>query len=272
LTTTQSSTPTPLSVALEAAEAGARVLRGKYGQIQQVSFKGIVDLVTEQDKRSEAVITQTIRQAFPEHAVLGEESGLSGSAPNRWIVDPLDGTTNYAHGYPMFAVSIAYEENGQLEVGVVVDPLRREVFAAQRGRGATLNGEPIHVSTADTLIASLLETGFPYRRDRLGLALRQFTHLAPLTQGLRRSGSAALGLAYVAAGRLDGFWEATLNAWDMAAGALLIAEAGGTLCQIDGSPYRVDSTNIAASNGRIHHLLIEELRRSEEGSLGLPSP
>ncbi|HEX5415340.1 MAG TPA: inositol monophosphatase family protein [Chloroflexota bacterium] len=250
---------TPLAVALEAAAAGARVLRRHYGEIQKVSFKGIVDLVTEQDKRSEAVIAQTIRRAFPEHAILGEESGLSGASPNRWIVDPLDGTTNYAHGYPMFAVSIAYEENGQLRVGVVVDPLRREIFAAQRGLGATLNGQPIQVSNAETLLASVLETGFPYRRDRLELALRQFVQLAPLTQGLRRSGSAALGLAYVAAGRLDGFWEATLNSWDMAAGALLIEEAGGTVSQIDGSPYRVDSTDIAASNGRIHAALIREL-------------
>lgn len=256
---------TPLAVALEAAEAGARVLRHHYGEIQKVSFKGIVDLVTEQDKRSEAAISQTIRHAFPDHAILGEESGLTGTSPHRWIVDPLDGTTNYAHGYPMFAVSIAYEENGQLQVGVIVDPLRQEVFAARRGQGATLNGQPITVSSADTLLASVLETGFPYQRERMGLALRQLAQLAPLAQGIRRSGSAALGLAYVAAGRLDGFWEATLNPWDMAAGALLIEEAGGTLSQIDGSPYRVDSSDIAATNGRIHAALIEALSAVEKG-------
>jgi myo-inositol-1(or 4)-monophosphatase len=144
---------------------------------------------------------------------------------------------------------------------VIVDPLRQEVFAARRGQGATLNGQPITVSSADTLLASVLETGFPYQRERMGLALRQLAQLAPLAQGIRRSGSAALGLAYVAAGRLDGFWEATLSPWDMAAGALLIEEAGGTLSQIDGSPYRVDSSDIAATNGRIHAALLEALHQ-----------
>jgi myo-inositol-1(or 4)-monophosphatase len=252
--------PRPLQVALAAAEASARLLRRGFGRVHQVSHKGLVDLVTEQDRRSEETIVAMIRQAFPDHAILAEESGRNGqSATCRWIVDPLDGTTNYAHGYPVFCVSIAYEEAGQLTLGVIVDVLRRERFVAQRGQGATLNGRPIQVSATETLIESLVETGFPYDRARMARALAQFNQLAYLTQGLRRAGAAALDLAYVAAGRADGFWEATISPWDVAAGALLVQEAGGTVSRLDGSPYRVDCTEIAATNGRIHAALIDAL-------------
>jgi myo-inositol-1(or 4)-monophosphatase len=161
----------------------------------------------------------------------------------------------------MFCVSIAYELRGQLEAGVVFDPIRRELFIAQHGHGATLNGRPIAVSKATALIESLLETGFPYDRSRMDLALRQLDQLAHRSQGIRRAGAAALALAYVGAGRLDGFWEAALMQWDMAAGALIIHEAGGTVSLIDGSPYRTDPGNVAASNGLIHEALIAELRR-----------
>jgi myo-inositol-1(or 4)-monophosphatase len=253
---------TPLQVAIAAAQAAGRQLRRGYGRAREVSHKGLVDLVTEWDRRSEETILRTIRETFPTHAILAEESGASRrESSHRWIVDPLDGTTNFAHAYPMFGVSIAYERDGQLEACVVLDPLRQELFAAERGRGATLNGRPIQVSTATELIASLLETGFPYPRDRMGIALAQLDHMAFLAQGIRRAGAAALALAYVAAGRLDGFWEATLHPWDHAAGALLIREAGGLATQIDGSPYQVECNNLAASNGRIQEQLVEELGR-----------
>jgi myo-inositol-1(or 4)-monophosphatase len=250
----------PREVAIAAAQVGGRILRRAFGQVQRVTHKGLVDLVTEQDRRSEAAIAEVIRAAFPDHAILAEEGGTSAGSPaHRWIVDPLDGTTNYAHGYPVFAVSVAYEENGELEVGVILDPLRRELFVAERGRGATLNGRPIAVSSTSTLIASLLETGFPYDRARLALALDQLNRLAPRSQGMRRSGSAALSLAYVAAGRLDGFWEATLSPWDMAAGALLVRAAGGTVSLLNGAPFTTTSTEILATNGQIHGALIQEL-------------
>jgi myo-inositol-1(or 4)-monophosphatase len=254
--------PIPLQVAIAAIQAAGRLLRQGYGRAREVSHKGLVDLVTEWDRRSEETILRTIREAFPTHAILAEESGASRQASShRWIVDPLDGTTNFAHAYPMFGVSIAYERDGELTAGVVLDPLHRELFAAERGRGATLNGRPIHVSAATSLIESLLETGFPYDRRRMGIALAQLDHLAFQAQGIRRAGAAALALAYVAAGRLDGFWEATLNPWDHAAGVLLIREAGGVATQLDGSPYEVNCRNVAASNGRIQGELLDELRR-----------
>jgi myo-inositol-1(or 4)-monophosphatase len=253
--------PDPLQVAIEAARASARILREGFGRAQNISHKGLVDLVTEQDKRSEAAIMRTIRAAFPEHAILAEESGASSqTSAHRWIVDPLDGTTNYAHGYPVFCVSIAYEREGELEVGVVHDPLSRDLFAARRGQGATLNGRPIAVSHTSTLIESLLETGFPYDRERLPTAVAQLSHLVFKSQGMRRSGAAALALAWVAAGRLDGFWEAVLQPWDCAAGILLIREAGGVVTRIDGSPHFLGSPDVAASNGRIHAELVGELR------------
>lgn len=257
--------PTPLVVAVAAARASARELRRGYGGARQISHKGLVDLVTEWDRRSEATIMRIIRETFPTHAILAEESGASPQrSDHRWIVDPLDGTTNFAHAYPMFCVSMAYERQGELDVGVILDPLRRELFVAQRGHGASLNGRPIAVSAATTLIDSLLETGFPYDRGRMGLALRQLDHLAFQAQGIRRAGAAALALAYVAAGRIDGFWEATLNPWDHAAGVLLIREAGGVATLLDGSPYQADGRELAASNGRIHRELIDELKGLQE--------
>ncbi len=258
------SQPSPLDVAIEAAQAGARILRRGFGQTQRISHKGLVNLVTEQDRRSERAILQVITSHFPDHAILSEESGRHGApSEHRWIVDPLDGTTNYAHGYPIFCVSVAYERAGQLEVGVIVDVLRRDLFVAQRGKGTIFNGRPASVSSATTLIESMLATGFPYERERMQLALDQFSHMAYLTQALRRAGAAALSLAYVAVGRLDGFWEATISPWDCAAGALLIQEAGGTVTLLDGSPYYVDAHEIAASNGRIHPALVAEIGKAK---------
>lgn len=260
---THASPPAPIDVAIAAAQASGRILRQAFGKTLRIARKGLVNLVTEQDHRSEETIVRTILAAFPTHAIWAEERGAIGApSEHRWIVDPLDGTTNYAHGYPFFCVSIAYERQGQVEVGVIFDPLRRELFVAQRGVGVTLNGRPVHVSQTDRLINSLVETGFPYERDRLGLALRQFDRLAYETQALRRSGAAALGLAYVAAGRLDGFWEATLAPWDHAAGALMVQEAGGQVSRLSGAPYQIEATEIVASNGLIHTDLLYELVQS----------
>ena len=254
--------PDPLTIAVAAARKSASILRRAYGQAHNVSHKGLVDLVTEQDKRSEASILRTIRAAFPEHAILAEEGGAtSQTSAHRWIVDPLDGTTNYAHGYPVFCVSIAYERAGELEVGVVHDPLSRDLFVARRGHGASLNGRPIHVTSTSTLIESLLETGFPYDRQRLAHAVAQLSHMVFKSQGIRRSGAAALALAWVAAGRLDGFWEAILQPWDCAAGILLIREAGGTVSRIDGTPHRLGISDLAATNGKIHAEMIAELAK-----------
>ena len=252
--------PAALAVALKAARVGGQILRRGLGKLHQIDHKGLVDLVTERDRQSEAAILGTIRAAFPDHAILAEESGWSGELPEHcWIVDPLDGTTNYAHGYPVFCVSIAYQFRGELDVGVILDVLRQETFTAQRGRGAALNGRLLRVSSTADLIDSVLATGFPYARERLGLALAQFNQLAYRTQGLRRAGAAALDLAYVAAGRLDGYWEATLAPWDCAAGILIVREAGGTVTRLDGTPGESLSTEIVSSNGLIHPALLAAL-------------
>src|SRR5688500_17314665 len=204
------------------------------GRALQVSNKGDIDLVTEADLASEKLIIERIKSHYPRHAILAEESGATegigsrtGQAEWRWIVDPLDGTTNYAHGYPCFCVSIALERSGSIEIGVVYDPTRDEVFAAERGQGATLNDRSIRVSSVDDLNTAMLCTGFPYNvRERPNFA-REFAKFTMEAQAVRRDGSAALDLAYLACGRFDGFWEDGLNAWDIAAGLLLIKESGG---------------------------------------------
>jgi myo-inositol-1(or 4)-monophosphatase len=259
----RSSELSPVDVAIAAARAGGRILRRGFGQVQRIRHKGPVNLVTEQDHRSEEAIIRTIHAAFPTHAVLAEERGQVGLADEHcWIIDPLDGTTNYAHGYPVFCISIAYERRGMVEVGVIFDVLRGEMFVGQRGGGATLNGRPISVSRVSRLIDSLIATGFPYERERMPTAIAQFRHLAYQTQGLRRAGAAALSLAYVAAGRLDGFWEASLAPWDHAAGSLLIEEAGGMVSQLDGQPYAIGASSILASNGLLHADLLREIARA----------
>jgi len=191
----------------------------------------------------------------------GQRAALSGPVPiYRWIIDPLDGTVNFAHGFPLFCVSIAFEAEGVVEFGVVYDPLREELFEASRGGGASLNGRPITVSGVDRLEAALLVTGFPYDiRERLPETLARLGRLLAQAQGVRRAGSAALDLAYVAAGRLDGFWEENLKPWDTAAGVLLVAEAGGIISTFSGAPYTLDSDNIVASNGRIHEAMLTVL-------------
>ncbi len=250
-----------------AREAGD-ILRHRFGQPHDVRFKGTVDLVTEADKGAEALIAGRIRAAFPDHRLIGEEGARGAQAtpgaetsPYGWLVDPLDGTTNYAHGYPVFCVSIALEHNGSVVVGVVYDPARDELFAAERGEGATLNGRRARVSETDELNRALICTGFPYDvRTRTDFS-RHFRDFIMKAQSVRRDGAAALDLAYVASGRFDGFYEEGLRPWDVAAGVLLVEEAGGRVTHYDGSPFRIYRPPIAASNGLVHEQMLEVLRQ-----------
>ena len=213
-----------------------------------VELKGGIDLVTDADKASEEALLALLRERYPDHAVLAEESGAHAGGDYRWIIDPLDGTTNYAHQVPQFCVSIAVEGPAGLLAGAVLDPMRDELFSAGAGLGATLNGQPLSVSTCRELDRALLCTGFPYDvRERPEGPVGMFTHFVLSAQGVRRMGSAALDLAYVAAGRFDGFFEFGLKPWDLAAGALLISEAGGTMLRIDGAPLDLAHGNVLAS-------------------------
>ena len=250
-----------LAVAVDVARAAGALLHDQLGQARQISFKGAINLVTEMDRRAERLIIERLRRAFPDHGLLAEETGpLPGAAPYRWIVDPLDGTTNYAHGFPVFAVGIALEAEGEIVLAVAYDPNLRELFVAERGGGAFLNGAPIRVSDTARLDQSLLATGFPYTiRDGGVTNLAEFAALSLRAQAVRRLGSAILDGAYVASGRLDGYWELTLGPWDMAPTALLVTEAGGTVTNVRGGPFGLDGPGILATNGKIHHALLETL-------------
>jgi myo-inositol-1(or 4)-monophosphatase len=231
----------------------------------QITNKGDIDLVTEADIAAEKLIIDRIRSHYPRHGILAEESGEAvaiegGATKFIWVIDPLDGTTNYAHGYPCFCVSIALELDGVLELGVVYDPMRDELFAAERGQGATLNDRRIRVSEIDELSRAMLVTGFPYNvRERPDFA-REFSIFTMNAQAVRRDGSAAIDLAYVACGRFDGFWEDGLNAWDMAAGILLIKEAGGTVSNFNNQPLSIYTKKVLASNGLIHEAMLKFLK------------
>jgi myo-inositol-1(or 4)-monophosphatase len=247
-----------LEAALGAARAAGEVLRDGFGLRRQVRYKGEVDLVTEMDERAEEVIREALLGAYPSYGMLAEEGGeLPGEEEARWIVDPLDGTTNYAHGLPVFAVSIALERVGEVVLGVVHDPMREETFVAERGEGANLNGEPISVSETDELVRALVVTGFPYDRDEVPAALDLFGRFSMLAQGMRRLGSAALDLCYVAAGRLDAYYEHGIHAWDVAAGNLILEEAGGTITDYRGGPFEMKEGELVASNGQLHPSLVE---------------
>jgi myo-inositol-1(or 4)-monophosphatase len=248
----------PLDFVINIAHEAALLLRDRFDDLRDVTEKTPRDIVTDADRASEAAIVAAVRAAFPTAAILGEEGGVyAGTGDERFIVDPLDGTTNYAHRYPMFCVSIAYERAGVLEAAAIDAPLLGMRFAARRGGGATLNGEGIRVSTTAAVRSALVCTGFnPADYDRNG---RYFAAISRLAQGVRRDGSAALDLAFLAAGRFDGFWEWDLKPWDVAAGALIIAEAGGVVTAIDGSPLDIANGSIAASNGRIHDELCRAL-------------
>jgi myo-inositol-1(or 4)-monophosphatase len=252
-------------VAVAAASRAGDLLRARYGGRQQVSFKSAIDLVTTVDREAEGVILETIRQAFPGHGIVAEESPpTAGSGDFRWYVDPLDGTTNFAHGFPQFAVSIALEHRDEVIVGVVHDPLRGETFVARRGRGARLNGSSIGVSNVGTLERSLVGSGFPYDvREHVDF-YEAFWRLAlTRTQGVRRAGSAALDLCWVACGRLDAFWEWKLHAWDVAAGSLIVQEAGGRVSDLAGFRACLTGGQIAASNGRVHDELLRMLAEAQ---------
>lgn len=229
----------------------------------QFEHKGEIDLVTEFDHRSEAFLLGEIRQRFPGQRILSEESGASpGAEACQWYLDPLDGTVNYAHGVPIFAVSIAYQEQGAVQLGVVYDPMRDECFSAELGAGAWLNGEPLGASKASDLLESLLVTGFPYDiRKNPQNNLDHFTHFALRSRGVRRLGSAALDLCYIAAGRFDGYWEIRLSPWDSAAGGLIAAQAGAQVTNIDGGPdYLAPPCSILAANPVLHEQMLAVIR------------
>lgn len=246
-------------------EAG-KILQKYWGKLSDIQQKKYAwDLVTEADKESEKVILDLIKKTFPSHAILSEEAGLHqiNSTEYTWVVDPLDGTTNYTHQYPAVSISIALLHHEEPIIGIVHNPIYEELFHAAKEQGSFLNGKPIHVSTVSGLSQSLLATGFAYdRRETEENNYREFCHMTHHSQGVRRGGSAALDLAYVAAGRLDGFWERGLNPWDIAAGVILIEEAGGKVSSYRGNELLLSSGRILATNGIIHPLMIEELQKA----------
>ena len=246
-----------LEAAIAAAKAAGEVLRNCFGQHQEVKYKGEVDLVTQADENAEQTIKEILQETFPHYGMLAEESGsLEGKGDTRWIVDPLDGTTNYAHGLPVFCTSIALEKDSEVVLGVVHDPVANEIYAAERGNGATLNGEPISVSNTAEPIRALLATGFPYDRNEVPVALEIFGQFALRTQSMRRLGSAALDLCYVAAGRLDGYYERGIKVWDIAAGILILREAGGKATDYSGHELDLERGEVVASNGPLHPDLV----------------
>jgi myo-inositol-1(or 4)-monophosphatase len=253
-----------LNFAIETVRSAGHLLLEKFGRITQVTKKGDYNLVTEADLASEALIIERIMSHHPRHTILAEESGQTvvtgGDSKWKWIVDPLDGTTNFAHGYPCFCITIALEHEGELVLGVTYDPTRNELFAAEKGQGASLNFKPIRVSSTEKLSESLVVTGFPYDfKDRPDFA-RHLTAFLLGARGVRRDGSAAIDMAYVACGRFDGFWEEGLNPWDVAAGVLMIREAGGRVTNYNGSPLSIYKPPICASNGVIHDEMLRVLQ------------
>ncbi len=254
-----------LNFTIQVARDAGNLLVQRLGAAK-VSNKGDIDLVTESDVASEELIIERIRSRYPQHGILAEESGEAVSVGStrsewKWIIDPLDGTTNYAHGYPCFCVSIAVERAGVLEIGVIYDPLRDEMFAAERGQGAMLNDRRIRVSSVDDLNRAMVCTGFPYNvRERPDFA-RDFANFTMQAQAVRRDGSAAIDLAYVACSRFDGFFEDGLNPWDMAAGVLLIEEAGGRVTDFRDVPLDIYTPKVVASNGLVHRAMLRLLQR-----------
>ncbi len=251
-----------LNIAVSAARAAGQIILRSLNRAPQlkVHAKGLNDFVSEVDHYAEQEIISTIRKAYPSHSILAEESGEQKGDECQWIIDPLDGTTNYLHGVPQFSVSIALRENNKLQVGVVYDPLKEELYCASRGEGATLNNRKIRVSNQRDLSGSLIGTGLPYRTDQeLDKYLATLKALLIQTSGIRRAGSAALDLAYVAAGRFDGFWEFGLNTWDIAAGVLLIQEAGGLVSDFDGGHSYLESGDIVTANSRLYKPFISTL-------------
>ncbi|MDZ7597140.1 MAG: inositol monophosphatase family protein [Desulfobacterales bacterium] len=252
-------------IAIAAAYKGGEALRSRFGSVTDIRKKGAIDLVTEADTASERVIIQTLRHAFPDHAIMAEESGeTAGDRDFLWVIDPLDGTTNFAHQVGLFAVSIAFAHQGRLVAGIVFNPLSGELFSAVDGQGASLNGRPIRVSPVATLGDSLLVTGFPYNfAESLPLLMTRFARCLKASQGVRRLGAAALDLCYVASGRFEAFWEENLKPWDTAAGVVIAREAGGTVTDFSNRPFTPEKPEILASNGWVHQAMIAQLEQKE---------
>lgn len=255
-----------LEIAIQAAREAGYYLRESVGKVRSIEVKQGEErnLVSEIDKTSEATIIRMLRSHFPTHAFLAEEGGGAGStAEYRWVIDPLDGTTNFLHGVPIFCVTIGLEYRGEIVAGVVYDPNREELFTAEKGSGAFLNGNRLRVTSTDNLLHALVVTGFPYNiAENPHRAVERFNGFLMAARGVRRLGSAALDLSYVAAGRFDGFWEVFLHPWDMAAGVLLVTEAGGRTSDFEGEPTTIYRHNILASNGRVHDAMLEVLKRA----------
>ena len=253
-------------VAVRAAYSAGEVLRQHFGHLDQINKKGTIDLVTAADVESEKTIVDEIRSIFPDHAILAEESGLlEGRSDNCWIIDPLDGTTNFAHNLPIFSISIAFSHHQDTQMGIVFNPISGELFTATKGQGAEMNHRPVHVSPVTTLEESLLVTGFPYNLHlTIDELMQRFQDTLCACQGVRRLGSAALDLGYVACGRFDGFWEENLNPWDTAAGVLILQEAGGRVTDFAGTPFDIEGKQILATNGHIHETMIDLLNTKDK--------
>jgi len=247
--------------AVDLARKAGSLLKERFNQKHDIHYKGEINLVTEADKMSEDLIIAAINRSFPDHGILSEESPVITSAGKlRWIIDPLDGTTNYAHGYPVFCVSIALENEGEVILGVIYDPMREEIFVSVRGEGVYMNDKKLHVSYVSDLSRSLLVTGFPYDiRESKNNNLNFFNAMAIKAQAIRRVGAAALDIAYLAAGRFDGFWELKLKPWDTAAGCLMVEEAGGVISDIASKKWHLQSPSLLASNALIHEQMVEAL-------------
>ncbi|CUS84518.1 myo-inositol-1(or 4)-monophosphatase [Candidatus Kryptonium thompsonii] len=253
-----------LSVAIEAAKEAGKFLKMNLGKVKNIERKREeINLVTEIDKGSEKKIIEFIKSKFPNHSILAEESGeTSKTSEYKWIIDPLDGTTNYTHSFPVFCVSIALEYKGEVIIGVVYDPNLDELFYAEKGKGAFLNGKKISVSKTDKLIKSMLATGFPYNvKENPDNCVEHFVNFLMEAQAIRRLGSAALDLVYVACGRLDGFWEVDLNPWVVAAGKIIIEEAGGMITDFYGNKFSIYTKGVVASNGLIHQQMLEIIKK-----------
>lgn len=246
-----------LETGMEIAREAGALVKQYFERRVPFELKGEFDLVTEADRNSEKLIVNRLRERLPAHDIVGEEGGarLTGSE-YRWYVDPVDGTTNFAHGFPVFAVSMGLQRGDEMVAGLVYDPTRDEMFAAERGAGATLNGTPMRVSSAATLEDALVATGFPSRKRHANINIHFYYELAMRTHGVRRAGAAAIDLAYVAAGRLDAFWEFGLNSWDMAAGILLVEEAGGRVTDMKGAPAQLDGAHLLTDNGLVHEEIL----------------
>jgi myo-inositol-1(or 4)-monophosphatase len=249
-------------VGLSAVLKGSTVLRSYFGKVKNISKKGVIDLVTEADMNSEKVIIETIKNVFPEHSILAEESGLNDQTSKyQWIIDPLDGTTNYAHQVGLFAISIAFAMDQDIVFAIVLNPITEELFIAAKGKGAMLNNQAIEVSKVQKISESLLVTGFPYNlKSMFNPLMKRFSNCLSAAQGVRRLGSAALDLCFVACGRFDGFWEQNLQPWDTAAGALIAREAGAIVTDFSNQYFTIDQKEILATNGKIHEELLETLK------------